>query len=235
MRPLRPPTGAPNVLVIILDDVGFGATSPFGGPCHMPNAERLARDGLKYTRFHTCALCSPTRQALLTGRNHHSVNMGGITEMATSTRGYTSVRPDSAATLAHVLRMNGYNTAAFGKMHQTPTWEVSPSGPFDRWPTGDGFERFYGFLGGENNHWTPSLFEGTSAISPPKTPEEGYHLSEDLVDQTIAYMRQQKVMTPDKPFFVYLSFGATHAPHHVQKEWIDKYRGQVRPRLGCAA
>lgn len=226
IRMLTPPQGAPNVLLILIDDMGFGASSAFGGPCRMPTAERLAKGGLSFTRFHTTALCSPTRQALLTGRNHHSVNMGGITEMATPQRGYTSIRPDSAATIAQILKGNGYNTAAFGKMHQTPTWETSSSGPFDRWPVGDGFELFYGFLGGENNQWTPALFSGTTPVEPPKTPEEGYHLSEDLADKCIEFIQRQRVMTPDKPFFAYLSFGATHAPHHVPQAWIDAYRGE---------
>ena len=160
IRPLRAPDGAPNVVIVLIDDMGFGASSAYGGPCDMPIAERLAMNGLKYTRFHTTALCSPTRQALLTGRNHHSVNMAGICELATGFPGYTSVRPDSAATTAQTLKLNGCNTAAFGKMHQTPVWETSASGPFDRWPSGDGFERFYGFLGGETNQWYPTLFEG---------------------------------------------------------------------------
>jgi arylsulfatase A-like enzyme len=224
IRPLQAPAGAPNVVIVLVDDMGFGASSAFGGPCGMPAAERLAAGGLKYTRFHTTALCSPTRAALLTGRNHHSVNMGSITETATGILGYTSVRPDSAATIAQVLRMNGYNTAAFGKMHQTPVWETSASGPFDRWPTGEGFEHFYGFIGGESNQWAPSPFNGTTPIDPPGDPN--YHLSVDLTDRAIAFVRGQKTMTPDRPFFLYLSFGATHAPHHVPKEWIDKYRGK---------
>jgi arylsulfatase len=224
IRPLRAPQGAPNVVIVLIDDMGFGGSSAYGGPCNMSVAERLAKDGLTYTRFHTTALCSPTRQAMLTGRNHHSVNMGGITEIATGFPGYTSVRPDSAATIAQVLKLNGYNTAAFGKMHQTPVWETSASGPFDRWPTGDGFERFYGFMGGETNQWDPTLFEGTTPVPTPDEPN--YHFSEDLTAKTIAYVREQKVMTPDKPFFVYLSFGAVHAPHSVGKEWIEKYRGK---------
>ncbi len=224
IRPLRAPSGAPNVVIVLLDDMGFGASSAYGGPCVMPVAERLAKNGLTYTRFHTTALCSPTRQALLTGRNHHSVNMAGITEIATSFPGYTSVRPDSAATIAQTLRLNGYNTAAFGKMHQTPVWETSASGPFDRWPTGDGFERFYGFLGGETNQWNPTLFEGITPVEPPEDPN--YHFSEDMTSKTIAYMREQKAMTPDKPFFVYVSFGAVHAPFHVPKRYIEKYRGK---------
>ncbi|SDR64112.1 arylsulfatase [Rhizobiales bacterium GAS113] len=224
IRPLRAPQGAPNIVIVLLDDMGFGGSSAYGGPCNMPVCERLAKDGLTYTRFHTTALCSPTRQALLTGRNHHSVNMGGITEIATGFPGYTSVRPDSAATIAEILKLNGYNTAAFGKMHQTPVWETSASGPFDRWPVGDGFERFYGFLGGETNQWQPTLFEGTTPVATPDDPN--YHFSEDLTTKTIDYMREQKAMTPDKPFFVYLSYGATHAPHHVPREWIEKYRGK---------
>ncbi|MFE3452869.1 arylsulfatase [Nonomuraea sp. NPDC059194] len=224
--PLRPPVNAPNVVIVLIDDMGFGGSSSFGGPCEMPAAERLASGGLKYTRFHTTALCSPTRQALLTGRNHHSVGMGAITEMATSAPGYTGIRPNSVATIAQILKYNGYNTAAFGKMHQTPTWETSPSGPFDRWPVGDGFEKFYGFLGGETNQWEPTLFDGTTPVRPPRTPEQGYHLSEDLVDQMIAWIRAQRSLTPDKPFFVYLSFGATHAPHHVAPAWREPYLGR---------
>lgn len=224
IHPLRAPDGAPNIVIVLIDDMGFGASSAYGGPCAMPAAERLARNGLTYTRFHTTALCSPTRAAMLTGRNHHSVNMGSITELATGFPGYTSIRPDSAATIAQVLKLNGYNTAAFGKMHQTPVWETSASGPFDRWPVGDGFERFYGFLGGETNQWEPTLFEGTTPVPTPEEPD--YHFSEDMTTRSIAYMRMQKTMTPDRPFFVYLSYGATHAPHHVPKSWIEKYRGK---------
>ncbi len=225
-KPLRPPEGAPNVVIVLIDDMGFGAPSTFGGPCQMPTLDRLAEGGLIYNRFHTTALCSPTRQALLTGRNHHSAEMGAVAEVATGAPGYTSVRPNSVATIADMLRLNGYNTGAFGKMHQTPTWEVSISGPFDRWPTGDGFEKFYGFVAGETNQWEPTLTEGTTPIEPPRTAEEGYHVSEDIVDKSIAWVKSQQAMTPDKPFFVYLSFGATHAPHHVAPEWIEKYRGK---------
>lgn len=225
-KPLRPPKGAPNVLIVLIDDMGFGASSAFGGPCQMPTAEKLRDGGLQYIRAHTTALCSPTRQALLTGRNHHSVNMGGIAEVATAMPGYTGVRPNSCATIARILRGNGYSTAAFGKMHQTPPWETSISGPFDRWPTGDGFEKFYGFLGGETNQYAPPLIDGTTVVEPPKSAEEGYHLSEDMTDQSIAWVRAQQALTPDKPFFIYHSFGATHAPHHVPKDWIDKYKGK---------
>ena len=227
IRDLRPPKGAPNVLVILIDDVGFGATSAFGGPCQTPNFEKLAKGGLKYTRFHTTALCSPTRQALLTGRNHHSVGMGGITEIATAAPGYNSVLPNTKAPLALTLKLNGYSTAQFGKCHEVPVWQTSPAGPFNAWPTGGGgFEYFYGFIGGENNQWDPALYEGTTPIEPPKTPAEGYHLTEDLTDKAIAWTRQQKALMADKPFFMYFAPGATHAPHHVPKEWIDKYKGK---------
>ncbi|MFN8496475.1 MAG: arylsulfatase [Anaerolineae bacterium] len=227
IEPLRPPAGAPNVLIILLDDVGFGAGSAFGGPCAMPTAERLAAGGLKYNRFHTTALCAPTRSALLTGRNHHAVGMGGITEVATSAPGYSSIRPNTAAPLAEVLKLNGYSTAQFGKCHEVPVWQTSPMGPFDAWPTGGGgMEYFYGFLGGETNQWYPSLYEGTTAIEVTKTPEEGYHFMEDMTDKAINWVRQQKALMPDKPFFMYFAPGATHAPHHVPKEWADKYKGQ---------
>ena len=227
IRPLRPPKGAPNVLVVLIDDVGFGASSTFGGPCQTPTFERLAGNGLKYNRFHTTALCSPTRQALLTGRNHHSVGMGSITELATSAPGQNSMRPNTAAPIADILKLNGYSTAQFGKCHEVPVWETSPIGPFDRWPSGGGgFEYFYGFIGGETNQYYPALFEGTSPVEPAKTPAEGYHLTEDLANRAIKWIRQQKSLAPDKPFFVYFAPGATHAPHHVPKEWSDKYKGK---------
>ncbi|OKI13381.1 arylsulfatase [Streptomyces sp. CB03911] len=224
---LLPPEGAPNVLVIMLDDVGFGAPSTFGGPCETPVFDRLAAGGLRFTRFHTTALCSPSRQALLTGRNHHSVGMGGITEMATSAPGYSSVRPNTKAPVAEILRLNGYSTAQFGKCHEVPVWQTGPAGPFDAWPSGGGgFEHFYGFIGGETNQYSPSLFDGTTPVEPSKTPEEGYHLTEDLTDRAIAWVRQQKTLMTGKPFFCYFAPGATHAPHHVPKEWADRYRGR---------
>lgn len=227
ITPLRPPEGAPNVLVVLIDDVGFGASSAFGGPCHTPNFEKLAANGLKYNRFHTTALCSPTRQALLTGRNHHSVGMGSITEFATSAPGQNSMRPNTAAPLAEILKLNGYSTAQFGKCHEVPVWETSPMGPFDRWPSGGGgFEYFYGFIGGETNQYYPALFEGTTPVEPGKTPEERYHLTEDLTDKAIKWARQQKALMPDKPFFMYFAPGATHAPHHVPKEWSARYKGK---------
>ncbi len=223
---LRPPAGAPNVLIVLIDDVGFAASSAFGGPCDTPVADRLAANGLKLNRFHTTALCSPTRQALLTGRNHHSVGMGAITEMATSAPGNSSIRPKSKAPIAETLCLNGYSTAQFGKCHEVPLWEVSPVGPFHQWPTGSGFEYFYGFIGGEANQYYPGLFEGTTPVEPPGTPEEGYTLTQDLADHAITWVRQQKALAPDKPFFMYFAPGATHAPHHVPKEWSDKYRGK---------
>jgi arylsulfatase A-like enzyme len=227
IRDIRPPEEAPNVLVILIDDVGFGASSAFGGPCETPNFEKLAAGGLKYNRFHTTALCSPTRQALLTGRNHHSVGMGCITEAATAAPGYSSVLPNTKAPLPLTLKLNGYSTAQFGKCHEIPVWQASPAGPFTAWPTGGGgFEYFYGFIGGENNQWDPALYEGTTPIEPPKTPAEGYHLTEDLTDKAINWVGQQKALLPDKPFFMYFAPGATHAPHQVPAEWIEKYKGK---------
>jgi arylsulfatase A-like enzyme len=227
IEPLRPPKDAPNVLIVLLDDVGFGASSAFGGVINTPTAERLAKNGLKLNRFHTTALCSPTRQAMLTGRNHHSVNMGGICEIATSAPGYSSVLPKDKAPLPMTLKLNGYATAQFGKCHEVPVWETSPMGPFDQWPTGGGgFEYFYGFLGGETNQFYPAIYEGTAPVEVDKTPEEGYHFTVDMTDKAIKWVRQQKALMPDKPFFMYFAPGACHAPHHVPKEWADKYKGK---------
>ncbi len=227
IRQLRPPPGAPNVLVVLIDDAGFGSSSAFGGPCQTPTFEKLAAGGLKYTRFHTTALCSPTRAALLSGRNHHSVGMGAITEFATSAPGQNSMKPNTCAALAETLKLNGYSTAQFGKCHEVPVWESSAVGPFDHWPTGGGgFQYFYGFIGGETHQYYPNLFEGTTRVEPKRTPEQGYTLNEDLADHAISWIRQQKSLTPDKPFFVYYAPGATHAPHHVPKEWADKYKGK---------
>jgi arylsulfatase A-like enzyme len=226
IEPLRPPAGAPNVLVVMLDDAGFGSSSAFGGPCRTPTFERLAGQGLRFNRFHTTALCSPTRQALLTGRNHHAVGMGGITEIATSAPGYSSIRPDTAAPLAETMKLNGYSTSQFGKCHEVPVWETSPAGPYGQWPLGSGFEYFYGFVGAEANQWYPSLYDGVTPIEPPKTPEEGYHLTEDLADKAITWIGQQKSLMPDKPFFMYFAPGATHAPHHAPAEWSAKYKGR---------
>jgi arylsulfatase A-like enzyme len=224
IKTLRPPEGAPNVVVILLDDIGFGAPSTFGGGVNMPTLDALAKTGLRYTQFHTTALCSPTREALLTGRNHHSVGMGSITELATSAPGNTGMRLNDATTVAQILEMNGYNTAAFGKMHQTPVWETSISGPYTRWPIGDGFEKFYGFLGGETNQWAPLIFDGVTQVEHPHTP--GYNFMTDMTDNAVAWMRFQHTMTPDKPFFIYFAPGALHAPHHTPKEWREKYAGK---------
>ncbi len=226
IEPLRPPGQAPNVVIVLLDDVGFGASSAFGGPCRTPTAERLAANGLRFNRFHTTALCAPTRAALLSGRNHHAAGMGSIPDLATSAPGYTSVRPKSVAPVAETLRLNGYSTAQFGKCHEVPMWESSPMGPFDAWPTSSGFEHFFGFIGGEANQWFPALWEGTTPVEPDRTPEEGYHLTEDLTDRAIGWVREQKALMPDKPFFLYFAPGATHAPHHVPTEWADRYRGE---------
>jgi arylsulfatase A-like enzyme len=227
IQPLRPPEGAPNVLLILLDDAGFAAMSAFGGPCATPTTERLAANGLTYTRFHNCALCAPSRQALLTGRNHHAVGMGTITEIATSAPGYNSIRPNTAAPLAEILKLNGYSTAQIGKCHEVPVWQTSQMGPFDQWPTGGGgFEHFYGFIGAETDYYRPDLYQATTPVEPGKTPEEGYHFDEDIADHLIEWTRQQKALMPDKPFFVYYAPGGTHAPHYVHREWSDKYKGR---------
>ncbi len=224
-KPIVAPAKAPNVLLVLLDDAGFGQTSTFGGPIDTPNFTRLAERGLRYNQFHVTALCSPTRAALLTGRNHHSVNTGVVEELATGYPGYTTILPKSAATVAEVLRQNGYSTAAFGKWHNTPDYETSTAGPFDRWPTHLGFDYFYGFLGGDTNQWSPALVENTKRIEPPSNNPD-YHLTPDLVNHAIAWIRSQQSVAPDKPFFAYVATGATHAPHHVPKEWIDQYRGK---------
>ena len=221
---VKAPAGAPNVLIVLIDDMGFGQSSAFGGPIHMPTLERLAKGGLKYNKFHTTALCSPTRAALLSGRNHHVCNMGSITETATAFPGQTGQRPNSVTPLAEMLRLNGYSTAAFGKSHETAAWEVSPSGPTDRWPTRSGFDKFYGFIGGEANQWSPGLYEDMTRIEPPHDPK--YHLMTDLANQAIKWISSQKALTPGKPFFTYFAPGATHAPHHAPKEWIAKYKGK---------
>ncbi len=220
----RPPAGAPNVVVVMLDDVGFGAFSAFGGPVPTPALDRIIAKGLQYNQFHTTGLCSPSRAALLTGRNHHSAHMGGIGEIAYGYPGYDGIIPKSTATIAEILRQHGYSTALFGKAHVTPMWEVGPAGPFDRWPTGLGFDRFYGFLGGEASQYEPALYDQTTPVEPYVGREE-YHLTEDLADQTIAWMHQHLASAPDVPFFCYFSPGATHSPHHVPSEWIEKFSG----------
>ena len=225
--PVRPPKDAPNVLIVLLDDVGFGASSAFGGPCHTPTAEKLAGRGLKYNRLHSTALCAPSRRALLTGRNHHSAGMGAISEQATSAPGNDGLLTNNKASLPLILTLNGYSTAHIGKCHEVPPWQSSPMGPFDSWPSGGtGNEYFYGFIGGEDNQWNPALYENLNPVEPDKTPEEGYHLTEDLADKAIAWISTQKALMPDKPFYMYFAPGATHAPHHVPAEWADKYKGK---------
>jgi arylsulfatase A-like enzyme len=221
---VKAPDGAPNVVIVLIDDIGFGASSSFGGPISMPTLETMAANGLRYNRFHTTALCSPTRVAMLTGRNHHVNNAGAIMELATGFPGNTGIRPQSVTPLAEILRQNGYSTAAFGKYHETPPWEVSVSGPFTRWPTGSGFEKFYGFIGGETNQWAPAIFDGVTRVEHDMSP--GYHFTTDMTNQAIKWISAQHSLTPDKPFFVYFATGATHAPHHVPKEWIEKYKGR---------
>jgi arylsulfatase A-like enzyme len=219
------PAGAPNVLLILLDDVGFGQTSTFGGPVNTPTLQRLANEGLRYNRFHTTALCSPTRAALLSGRNHHSVHTGCITELATGFPGYDGQWPKESACIAEILKGNHYSTAAFGKWHNTPDHELGACGPFDRWPTGKGFDYFYGFQGGESSQWYPPLFENTAPIEMPRDNPK-WHLSEALADRAIGWIGQQKATAPEQPFFVYFAPGAGHAPHHIHKEWADKYAGK---------
>lgn len=221
----RAPENAPNIVLIMLDDVGFGTFGTFGGPIPTPGLDRVSQRGLRYNQFHTTALCSPTRASLLTGRNHHSVHMGGITEIANSFPGYDSAIPPESATVAQVLRMSGYSTACFGKWHLTPSWEQSPAGPFDRWPTGMGFDRFYGIMGAEASQWEPPVYDQTTPISP-HVGRPGYHLTEDLADKAIDWMQLQRSSAPHKPFFCYFSTPAVHAPHHVSKEWIDKFAGR---------
>jgi arylsulfatase len=218
------PKGAPNVVVVLIDDIGFGHSSAFGGPINMPTAERLASQGLRYNRFHTTALCSPTRVALLTGRNHHVNNAGAIMELATGFPGNTGVRPQSVTPLAEIVRQNGFSTAAFGKYHETAPWEVSVSGPYDRWPTRSGFDKFYGFIGGETNQWAPAIYDGVTRVEHEDDPN--YHFTTDMTNQAVNWMKAQQSLTPDKPFYMYFAPGATHAPHHVPKEWADKYKGK---------
>ena len=221
---VKAPKGAPNVVIVLIDDMGFGVPSSFGGPVGMPTLDKLAEGGLRYNNFHTTALCSPTRAALKSGRNHHTLNMGFITEMATGMPGNTGQIPNSTAPLAETLRLNGYSTAAFGKWHETASWEISVSGPFDRWPTRQGFDKFYGFFGGETNQWAPLIYDGTTLVELPNDPT--FHFMTDMTDKARAWIKHQKAMTPDRPAFVYFAPGATHAPHHVPKEWIARWKGK---------
>ena len=221
---VKAPEKAPNVVIVLIDDQGFGTSSAFGGPVNEPTADMLAEEGLRYNRFHTTALCSPTRTAILTGRNHHQNNAGAIMEMATGFPGNTGIRPNSVAPLAEMLRLNGYSTAMFGKYHETPPWEASVSGPYDRWPTHSGFDKFYGFIGGETNQWAPAVYDGTVRVEVPRDPD--YHFTTDMTDQAINWVNAQQSLTPDKPFYIYYSTGATHAPHHAPKDYIEKYKGK---------
>ena len=221
---VKAPEGAPNVLIVLIDDVGFGAPSTFGGPIQTPVFDRLAKEGLRYNNFHTTALCSPTRNALKTGRNHHTTNTGSIMESSTGYPGNTGQVPNTVAPLAEMMRLNGYSTAAFGKWHETAAWETSVSGPYDRWPTSQGFDKFYGFIGGETDQWFPLIYDGVTRVAPPEMEE--YHFTVDMTNQAIGWVKAQQSITPDRPFFVYFATGATHAPHHVPKRWADKYKGK---------
>ncbi|MHC5541962.1 arylsulfatase, partial [Singulisphaera rosea] len=222
-QPVRAPKGAPNVVLIVIDDAGFGQFGTFGGGIPSPTMDRLAAEGLRYNRFHTTALCSPTRAALITGRNHHSAAFAGVTQLATGYDGYTCILPRSCGTVGEVLRQNGYMTAWVGKNHNTPTWETSAAGPFDRWPNGLGFDYFYGFNDGDMNHWNPVLYENRNLV--PASTDPNYHMTEDIADKAVAWVRRTKSIAPDKPFFLYVAPGATHSPHHAPKSWIDRFRG----------
>jgi arylsulfatase len=222
---IKAPKGAPNILVILTDDVGFAASSTFGGPIPTPTMDRLAQNGLRYTQFHTTALCSPTRAALLTGRNHHSNATGVIMELATGFPGYNSLMPKSNGTFAEVLQQNGYNTAWYGKNHDVPDWHSSQAGPFDLWPTGLGFEYFYGFLGGDTSQWAPALYENNQPIEPPHD-DPNYFFEKDMADHAIERVRMLHAVAPDKPWVVYYAPGTAHAPHHAPKDWIAKFKGQ---------
>ena len=223
-QPVRAPKGAPNILLILTDDVGFSASSTFGGPVPTPTMDRVAKAGLRYTQFHTTALCSPTRSALLTGRNHHSNATGTIMELATGYPGYNSLMPKSSGTFAEVLKQHGYNTAWYGKNHNVPDWQSSQAGPFDLWPTALGFEYFYGFIGADTNQWAPALFEGTKPIEPPH--DQDYFFDRDMADKAIARIRLLHAMAPEKPWLQYYAPGTAHAPHHAPKEWIAKFKGR---------
>jgi arylsulfatase len=223
-RPTSAPAGAPSIILILLDDVGFGAASCFGGPIHTPNLDHLAAQGLRYNNFNVTAQCAPTRGALLTGRNDHHTGFGTVSFGGYP--GYNNVIRKSTALFADVLRRNGYSTAALGKWHNTPLWETSPIGPFDRWPTGLGFEYFYGFMGALDSQWDPALYRNTTAVDPPAVPAAGYYLTTDLVDESIHWIQTHESLAPQKPYLLYLATGATHEPHHVGKEWIEKYKGR---------
>jgi arylsulfatase len=220
------PRGAPNIVLVLVDDIGFGATSTFGGFAATPNYDQLAKVGLRYNRFHVNAICSPTRAALLSGRNSHQMGFGNTADQAAGYPGYNALWPKNSASVAEVLKDNGYSTAAFGKWHNTPPWEISPAGPFDRWPTGLGFEYFYGFMAGNDNQYYPRIYRGTTPVEPSKTPDQSYHFTADITNDAIHWLHQHDAVAGDKPFFLYFATGATHTPHHVPQEWIDKYKGK---------
>ena len=221
---VKAPKKAPNVVIILLDDLGFGGISATGSVLQTPHIDKLASQGVLYNQFHTTALCSPTRQALKTGRNHHSANQAKIAEVATSIPGATGMLPNDIAGIGEILRLNGYSTGAFGKWHETAVWEISPSGPMDRWPNHQGFDEFYGFMGGETNQWAPGIFRNQNRVETPDDPD--YHFMNDMATKSIEWMRFQQALTPDKPFFVYFAPGAVHAPHHVPQSYIDKQKGK---------
>ena len=222
--PVKAPPNAPNILLVLIDDAGFGNPSTFGGPVATPTLDKLAAEGLRYNRFHVTALCSPTRAALLSGRNHHAVGFGSICELIGGWPGYSTNWPTSAASIAKILQGNGYNTAAMGKWHLTPDAQQGAAGPFDRWPNALGFDYFWGFLGGESGQFDPVLAENNTIIGVPK--DKDFYLNDAMVEHAVTWIRDQKAQSPDKPFFLYFSTGATHAPHQVPKEWSDKYKGK---------
>lgn len=225
-QPVTAPKGAPNIVLILVDDVGFSTTSTFGGPVDTPNYTKLAAEGLRYNEFQVNALCSPSRAALLSGRNAHEIGFGTVAELGAGYPGYNTLWPKNSASVAEVLKDNGYSTAAFGKWHNTPAWEITPAGPFDRWPTGLGFEHFYGFLSGADNQYYPRIYRDTTPVEPPATPEQGYHFTVDITNDAIRWLHQHDAVASDKPFFLYFATGATHSPHQVPKEWVDKYKGR---------
>ena len=225
-KPIQAPKSAPNVLLVLIDDAGFAASSTYGGGARTPNFDHFAAEGLRYNRFHTTGICSPTRAALLTGRNHHQVGFGNLADVAAGFPAYNSIWKQETATLPRILQLNGYSTAAFGKWHNTPRWEISQAGPFNHWPTGLGFDHYYGFMAGDDNQWEPTIYNDTTAVPTPATPEKGYHFTTDLVNKAIGWVDDHNAVAAAKPYFLYLAPGAVHMPHHVPQEWIDKNKGR---------
>ncbi len=225
-EPVTAPDGAPNIVLILLDDVGFSATSTFGGATPTPDLDKLAAEGLRYNNFHVTPMCAPTRASLLSRRNPHEIGFGRIPELPAGYPGYNSIWPKNSAGIAEVLKLNGYSTAAFGKWHNTPMWEITPDGPFDHWPTGLGFEYFYGFIGFGTSEFEPNLYRKTEAVEAPASARDGYHLTPDLVNDAIAWVQRHDAIAPSKPFFLYFATGATHTPQQVPQQWIDKFKGK---------